>query len=157
MIIGNKETFAVELTIDENNPKMGYAKLWLQNIFLGTNEDLIYLNGYLIYLIDELLNSKKINLEVEKLTKIEIFNLLKSSLKKRSDYAIIGSTFTDDFEIYSYSKNDDLFVLWKLNGHNDIIFSDLEKYGNEIQFACISQKEVEQIKEKTLEIIKLSI
>jgi hypothetical protein len=65
MIIGNKETFAVELTIDENNPKMGYAKLWLQNIFLGTNEDLIFLNGYLISLIDELITSKKINLKLK--------------------------------------------------------------------------------------------
>jgi hypothetical protein len=70
---------------------------------------------------------------------------------------IIGSTFTDDFEIYSYKKNDSIVIIWKLNNNNDIIFSDLEKYGNEIHFACISQKEVEMIKEKTLDKIKLSI
>ena len=110
MIIGNKETFAIELTINENNPKMGYGKLWLQNSFLGTSEDLIFLNGYLISLIDEIINSKEINFELENRNEIKIFEVLKSNSKKRSDFAIIGSTFTDDFEIYSYKKSDKIIV-----------------------------------------------
>ena len=67
MIIGNKETFAIELTINENNPKMGYGKLWLQNSFLGTSEDLIFLNGYLISLIDEIINSKEVTIILHRL------------------------------------------------------------------------------------------
>jgi hypothetical protein len=152
MIIGNKETFAIELTINENNPKMGYGKLWLQNSFLGTSEDLIFLNGYLISLIDEIINSKEINFELENRNEIKIFEVLKSNLKKRSIYAIIGSTFTDDFEIYSYKKNDNIIVLWKLHDR-EMIFNDLKKYSKEIQFASVSLIELEIIKKKILEII----
>jgi hypothetical protein len=153
MIIGNKETFAVELIINENNPKMGYGKLWLQNSFLGTSEDLIYLNGYLISLIDEIINSKYINFELENKNEIEIFEVLKSKSKKRSDYAIIGSTFTDDFEIYSYKKDDSIIVLWKLMQEKEMIFNELKKYSTEIQFATVSIIELEIVKNKILEII----
>lgn len=153
MVIGNKETFAVELMIDENNTKMGYGKLWLQNIFLGTNQDLIYLNGYLISLINELLNSGQINYEVENLNKNEIFKLLKSSSKKRSNYMIIGSTFTDDFEIYSYKENDSIVVIWKLTAKKEIIFEELKNYSQEIQLASVLLREIETVKKKILEII----
>jgi len=153
MIIGNKETFAIELTINENNPKMGYGKLWLQNSFLGTSEDLIFLNGYLISLIDEIINSKEINFELENINEIKIFEVLKSNSKKRSDFAIIGSTFTDDFEIYSYKKNDKIIVLWKLIHDKEMIFNELKKYSKEIQFASVLLIELEIVKKKILEII----
>ncbi|KFF05621.1 hypothetical protein [Flavobacterium reichenbachii] len=153
MIIGNKETFAVELIANENNPKMGYGKLWLQNSFLGTSEDLIYLNGYLISLIDEIINSKEINFELENRNEIEIFEVLKSKSKKRSDYAVIGSTFTDDFEIYSYKKDDSIIVLWKLMHEKEMIFNELKKYSKEIQFATVPLFELEIVKKKVLEII----
>jgi len=153
MIIGNKETFAIELTINENNPKMGYGKLWLQNSFLGTSEDLIFLNGYLISLIDEIINSKEINFELENRNEIKIFEVLKSNSKKRSDFAIIGSTFTDDFEIYSYKKNDKIIVLWKLIHDKEMIFNELKKYSKEIQFASVLLIELEIVKKKILEII----
>lgn len=153
MIIGNKETFAVELIIDENNSKMGYGKLWLQNSFLGTSEDLIYLNGYLISLIDEIINSKEINFELENRNEIKIFEVLKSNSKKRSDYAVIGSTFTDDFEIYSYKKDDNIIVLWKLMHEKEMIFNELKKYSKEIQFATVPLFELEIVKKKVLEII----
>jgi len=153
MIIGNKETFAIELTINENNPKMGYGKLWLQNSFLGTSEDLIFLNGYLISLIDEIINSKEINFELENRNEIKIFEVLKSNSKKRSDFAIIGSTFTDDFEIYSYKKSDKIIVLWKLIHDKEMIFNELKKYSKEIQFASVLLIELEIVKKKILEII----
>ena len=153
MIIGNKETFAVELTINENNPKMSYGKLWLQNSFLGTSEDLIFLNGYLISLIDEIINSKEINFELENRNEIKFFDGLKSNSKKRSDFAIIGSTFTDDFEIYSYKKNDKIIVLWKLIHDKEMIFNELKKYSKEIQFASVLLIELEIVKKKILEII----
>ena len=53
MIIGNKKSFVVEFTQSESDPKMGYGKIWMQNEFYGTNENLIYFQGYLISLLDE--------------------------------------------------------------------------------------------------------
>ena len=73
MIIGNKKSFVVEFTQSESDPKMGYGKIWMQNEFYGTNEDLIYFQGYLISLLDEWIGVKKIDFDLDKLSESEIF------------------------------------------------------------------------------------
>tara|TARA_Y100001934_G_C11574395_1_gene415936 strand:+ start:100 stop:357 length:258 start_codon:yes stop_codon:yes gene_type:complete len=79
MIVGNKKSFAVEFTQSESNPKMGYGKVWIQNEFYGTKEDLIYFQGYLISLLDELINTKEIDFEFEKLSDSELFECFETS------------------------------------------------------------------------------
>jgi hypothetical protein len=153
MLIGNKETFAVEFIQERHNPKMGYGKLWIQNVFLGTKEDLIFLNGYLIGLLNEIIASKQIHLNLENKNKDEIFELLKSTNKLRSDYFISGSTFTDDFEIYSFEKKEKIFLLWKLRNDNNNIFSDLKEYSQEIHFVHLYKQEIEAVREKVLKEI----
>lgn len=148
MIIGNKEIFAVEFYVDENNPSMGYGKLWIQNMFLGTKEDLIFLNGYLIKLLDEIIDSKLINFDINKRDSEELFNLVKSTQKKRSEYVVIGSTFTDDFEMYSFEKESTIYLLWKLRNENEMIFDELKKYSTEIHYVSVSKNEIQTIREK---------
>lgn len=155
MIIGDKETFAVEIIIDKNIPGMGYAKLWLQNTFLGTKEDLIFLNGYLISLIDELINSTPIRIDIQDKKTTEIFNSVKSSDENRSEYAIIGATFTDDFEIYSFEKFNDIFIFWKLRDV-EMIFDELKFYSKEVHIGKVSKHELEEIKEKVKQEINLA-
>ncbi|MEW5677226.1 hypothetical protein ABGT15_13005 [Flavobacterium enshiense] len=150
MIIGNKDVFALEFYKNENNPKMGYGKLWIQNMFLGTKEDLIFLNGYLIGLLDEIINSQSIEINIIEKDKEEIFDLIKSTNEKRSEYIVLGSTFTDDFEIYSFEKENQIFLLWKLRNDIEIIFDELKNYSKEIHFVQVSKNEVQNVKEKLL-------
>ncbi len=158
MIIGNKEIFAVEFKTENDNPKMGYAKLWIQNNFLGTIEDLIFLHGYLIGLLDQILRSKPIPFEIENKTKKDIFQLVKSTDDQRSDYALIGSTFVDDFETYSFENNKTIFIIWKLRTDQEMIFEELKNYSTDVHFASVSKTDVEKVKEKLLiEIAKTII
>ena len=76
MIIGNKENFAIEFEKLNSNPKMGYGKLWFQNEFFGTKEDLIYLNGYLLSLLNEILDAEIITLNIEDKKPIEVFKYM---------------------------------------------------------------------------------
>ena len=153
MIIGNKDVFALEFYKNENNPKLGYGKLWIQNMFLGTKEDLIFLNGYLIGLLDEIINSQSIETNIVEKDENEIFDLVKSTGKKRSNYVVTGSTFTDDFEIYSFEKENQIFLIWKLRNDIEMIFDELKNYNKEIHFVQVSKNEVQRIKEKLLKEI----
>ena len=90
MIVGNKKSFAVEFTQSESNPKMGYGKVWIQDEFYGTNKDLIYFQGYLISLLDELINSKTVEFEFEKLTELELFEYFENH-PNRFEYFVTGS------------------------------------------------------------------
>ncbi|MDX6183785.1 hypothetical protein SGQ44_15930 [Flavobacterium sp. Fl-77] len=143
MIIGNKENFAIEFEKLNSNPEMGYGKLWLQNNFFGTKEDLIYLNGYLLSLLDEILNAKIITLNIEDKNPIELFNFLKYFGR---NYLILGSTFTDDFEAYCYKSNEKIFLIWKLR-EVEMIFDELKNYDREIQFCNANYIEIKIVKE----------
>ncbi|MCL9805482.1 hypothetical protein NAT51_08110 [Flavobacterium amniphilum] len=152
MLIGNKETFAVEFTKSEDDQRMGYGKLWLQNAFLGTKEDLIYLNGYLVSLLNELIQAQTISFDTGNKSSFEVFELIRSK-NYRSDYAIVGSTFTDDFEIYAFKNEEKIVVFWRLY-NQEMIFEELQQYPREIQTAQINQQEIEGVKEKLLNEIK---
>jgi hypothetical protein len=54
MVIGDKNDFAVEYSFAEDYPKdMGFGRIWINNEFIGTYKDLIYLGGYLLGTLDE--------------------------------------------------------------------------------------------------------
>ncbi|MBP4138685.1 hypothetical protein [Flavobacterium geliluteum] len=143
MIIGNKENFAIEFEKLNSNPEMGYGKLWLQNKFFGTKEDLIYLNGYLLSLLDEILNAKIITSNIEDKDPIELFNFLKYFGR---NYLILGSTFTDNFEAYCYKSNEKIFLIWKLR-EVEMIFDELRNYDRGIQFCNVNYIEIKIVKE----------
>ena len=150
MTIGNPESFAVEFEYYDLNPKMGFARLWINSKQLGVKEDLIYLNGYLISLIDQFLNSEKFH-DLESKNEHEKFQILKS---KKQKFLIIGSTFIDDFEIYTYKDNSQICLVWKLRNDQKSIFRELENYPTEIQSAIVTEKYLKEIKNKICDEIK---
>ncbi|MCF2875931.1 MULTISPECIES: hypothetical protein [unclassified Tenacibaculum] len=149
MIVGNKESFAVEFTQSESDPKMGFGKIWIQNDFLGTNKDLIYFQGYLISLLNELINAKEIEFEFDKLSESELFERFENK-QNRFDYLIEGSTFTDDFIAYRFNKNGKIYLIWKMWNDKEILFSDLKDYGTNIKFCSTKKIEIETIKNELL-------
>ncbi|WP_028892698.1 hypothetical protein [Tenacibaculum sp. 47A_GOM-205m] len=150
MIVGNKKSFAVEFTQSESDPKMGFGKVWIQSEFYGTNEDLIYFQGYLISLLEELINVNKIDFESDKLTQSELFEHFENK-ENRDEYLIRGSTFTDDFTAYGFEKNGIVNLIWKMWNDKDILFSDLKDYGTNIKLRFAEKSEIENVKIKLLE------
>ncbi|MEO9503260.1 MULTISPECIES: hypothetical protein [Flavobacteriaceae] len=149
MIVGNKKSFAVEYTKSESDPKMGYGKVWMQNEFYGTKEDLIYFHGYLISLLDELIGVKTIDFDFEKLSESEIFEHFENK-KNRDSYLISGSTFTDDFIAYGFEKNGIVNLIWKMWNDKEVLFSDLKDYGTNIKFCHTEKRQIENVKNELL-------
>lgn len=154
MIVGNKKSFAVEFTQSESNPEMGLGKIWIQNQFYGTNEDLIYFNGYLISLLDELLNLKTVEFNHDNLSELELFNFFEN-IENENDYLINGSTFTDDFTAYGFENKGYVYLIWKMKNDQEILFSDLKNYGTDLKFCYSEKAEIEKIKIELLEKVSI--
>jgi hypothetical protein len=149
MINGNKNSFAVEFNQSDSDSKMGYGKVWIQNEFFGSIEDLIYFDGYLISLLDELINAKTIEFEFQLDSELELFQTFENH-SNRFEYLISGSTFTDDFTAYGFEKGGKIYLIWKLRADQKPIFSDLKKYGNAVRFSSAKKLEIENIKSQLM-------
>lgn len=128
MVIGDKNDFAVEYSFADGYPKdMGFGRIWINNEFIGTYRDLIYLSGYLLGILNEFKRAKELKDDLRHLTKEQLFNLFFSGEYEFSDnYLIGGSTFTDDFSIWSYKLDNLTFILWKVIRTD--FFEDLNNY-----------------------------
>ena len=127
-IIGNKNEFAIEYQITDTERMRGYGKLWVQNSFYGTSKDLIFLKGYLINLLDDILKAKPYEIDFETINKEEIFEQLQKELNYTSKYLISSSTFTDDFLGFKFKSKNEIILVWKLLTENNLIFDDLKDY-----------------------------
>jgi hypothetical protein len=144
MIIGDKNNFAVEFSFAENYPKeMGFGKIWIMGKFIGTSEDLIYLNGYLIRTLHQL-KKPILNKGIAGLDKNKLFEWLKKS--EDWTYRVSSTTFIDDFLIFSYQKENRTYLIWKLE--QDSFFNDLNSYPKEVQLESVETKLVEEITNK---------
>ena len=154
MTLGDKNSFAIEVRFKENDPKLGHGKLWFQNNYYGTIEDLIYIEGYLIGLVKSILNAPTPDFEYKTRTKKELLDKLREEAKENFDYKIASSTFTDDFEGYKFQDAGQLFVLWQLNSETEQLFEELKDYGNEIHYCSVTREEIQSVVDELKTIIK---
>lgn len=142
-IIGNKDFFAVEYQIVNEEEMLGHAKVWFGNNFFGTSYDLIYLHSYLLAGLSRIENSYELDID-ERQPKEILFEQLTSRLEDIDDndihqYLITFGTFTDDFTIFSFSKGEDIYVIWKLTNKNSI-FPDLVNVTDAVNFFMLPKK-----------------
>ena len=132
MIIGHKEDFAVEYSIANNYPNnMGYGRIWVKNKFIGTYLDLIFIVGYLLGTLNEFKKAKELTEDLRHLSKEQLFNLLFSGQNNNFDkYRVRGSTFTDDFSIWTYRIDNMTIILWQIRRTD--FFDDLKDYKKDI-------------------------
>ena len=115
----------------------------------GTIDDLIYFDGYLISLLDELINAKTIEFEFNLKSRSELFEVFENH-SSREEYFISGSTFTDDFMAYAFEKDKKIHLIWKLRTDQESIFSDLIDYGTEVKLSVAEKSEIENVKNQLL-------
>jgi len=145
MIIGDKESFAVEIKFSEQDSQMGYGKLWIQNQFYGTIEDLIYLNGYLLGLIEEILNASPVDFDHSDKTKPELMHQLSERVEENFNYKICGATFTDDFDGYKFKDSDRIYLIWQLRQDQPMVFDELKDYRFDIHLCSADRLEIESV------------
>ncbi len=161
-IIGDKAKIAIEYKIIDKNQFVGYSRIWLNNNFIGTIEDLIFFKGYLFKGLDYLLNSNEIdscvfnvfsNYDLKKIYYYFVKNLNNNSPKWNS-YKYMNSfgTFTDDFLIFSFRHEEYIYIIWKITNTRSN-FNDINIAKKNINFFKVNR---EELKEK-IELIKENI
>lgn len=151
-LIGEKNNFAIEFKIVDKVNLMGYAKIWMSNKFLGSNEDLIFLRGYLLNGMIQILNSKQIDDCVFKTFlnyKLKnIFYYLKYNLDNDNEsnntycYYVNLGTFTDDYNVFSFFHDDYVYIVWKIINKNSN-FNDVFQDKKGVNLFKIHNKELE--------------
>ncbi|NIH31286.1 hypothetical protein [Hafnia paralvei] len=134
-LLGDKAHIAIEYYI-ENKPKfIGRAIFWIHDAFLGSLDDTIFFDGYLVSGLVEILNKNKLDRRYSSNESVKIYELLDKDRASDSDlydlaksYHVSLGTWSDYFDVYSYrvTKNTGA-ILWKFTGGNDDL-KDLINY-----------------------------
>lgn len=146
LLIGKKESFGIEVIIESQNQHgyyLGYGKLWFGGDFLGTIEDYIYINSYLLKGLQRMLVVPQLNDHFFQNSQEKFVYFMNRDNDLSDDevdkFKINFGTMSDSFNIRVYRKSDELIILWKLWKEKEKIeFSDLKNYGNDIHEYQIS-------------------
>jgi hypothetical protein len=153
-LIGNKSEFAVEFRITDLSNMMGYGKLWICDEFYGTNQDLIYLVGYLQNLMENILEVETVSFIESQLSNEEIYQQLKSLSNETSEYQITSSTFTNDFNGYKFREDQNIVLVWKLRDDIEMIFDDLKDYKKSVVLVRVNSQTINEVLNKFKDEIK---
>lgn len=159
-VLGNKSSLAVEYAIQSSRNSIGYARLWINGHFLGSLYDTIYIDGYLIGGLTEIL--KKNRLDERYLTSDEtaIFALLEKDraadderYDMASRYTVNLGTWTDYFNVYSYRLTDAKgAILWQFRDNNDDLL-DLATYPTRVFSEQFEYDELEEVIRKVSAVL----
>ncbi len=150
--LGNKSSFAVEYAIQNSCNAIGCARLWINGHFLGSLYDTIYIDGYLIGGLTEILNKNRLDERYLTSDETTLFELLEKDLatdNERYDlarhYAVNLGTWTDYFDVYSYRLTDTKgVILWRFRENNGALL-DLATYPTRVFSEQFEYDELEEV------------
>ena len=119
LFIGDKNQIGVEFIFDKllnGKTYNGYGKIWLGGNFLGSIEDSIYYDGYLLGQLQAIINCRELNIEIP--TTIDglykFFENIELDEKNIISYRIFTTTFTDMYQVFAYKINNIITIVWKV-------------------------------------------
>jgi len=137
--IGSKNYLGITYRVTNVEPLMGYGKIWFGGNFIGTDKDLIYINGYLLSTLKEIRECTVADFDTS--DKDLLFKTLYERLNDHDDfdihdYLVRGATFTDYFYIFSFrDENYRIHILWKLRQGST--FSDLKNASRAVHYFTV--------------------
>ena len=138
MIFGNKDKFAIEIkksTIPYDKVLMPLI-IWLNANPVGTFEDWTYIPVFIGRLKRAINTPLKLPEKIKKCKVPKIFNYLNDS-DIASQYSLgLGDSF-DDYHMYFYHIEDDIFLIAKLKKITVFKYKDKDK--SNIYFLCINK------------------
>ena len=98
----------------------GYSQLWLGNKSVGTIEDYIYINSYLLNGLDRMIAAPQLD-HLTGASSEEKFNYFMNRDKDLNDFEsdkfkINFGTMSDAFTIRAYRRLNELVIFWKCGG-----------------------------------------
>jgi len=122
MFFGNKEIFGIEIEQEEDSTSFAYIAIYVSNIYIGTLDDVTYLNSFFSSLENNFCDVKELPLRLQQATPKDIF-LERFGMENCNDdidsfNVILEDTF-DSFHMMIYKSNFNktvlLWSLWDVN------------------------------------------
>lgn len=139
-LIGKKSTLAVEYFFENKEKFIGRARFWINDLFFGSLGDTIFLDGYLIGGLNEILNKGHLNQRYlfdnycstyEQLEE-DILDFNGEEYELAENFNVNLGTWSDYFNIYSYKlTNETGAILWRFVDTGDSL-EDLIDYPKNI-------------------------
>ncbi|SPO68357.1 hypothetical protein [Pseudomonas sp. JV241A] len=158
-VIGNKASIAIEYVLTDSVELMGYARFWFSNQPLGSLEDLIYFEGYLLGCLEDLLRKPGLPECYDSPSVSQTFALLEKDLssfdeeeaedfsERARPFFLTCGTLFDDFLVFSHRRNHTFGrVIWRLETpEQDLVFADLKGTSRAVCSGDFSYREVDEL------------
>lgn len=112
------------------------------------------MNGYLIPLIENILEAQDYDIETKNFEKDKLFKKLKQESNKTGKYLICSSTFTDDFIGYKFRCEDEIVMVWKIINEAEGIFEDLKDYTESVVLVKLNKNNGQAILDRLKDELK---
>ena len=163
IFLGSREALGVEVKITERNEKgtpLGYGRIWLGGHFIGTMEELIYLDSYLLGGLYQLMQAEEMKdagFPALKEDQYQWFVAKGQDTNENSydGYLVNFGTFMDRFERWAYRQGEGVTLLWKIDTRkNQYMPEDLLDYPREVFRFTAKQEEFKELARRLERILK---
>jgi len=166
-VIGNPSTLALEYCIADASKMMGYSRLWVGNASLGSIEELVYLDGYVMGCLQDLRRKGTLHARYAHLQGPALFHALDDDLRLSDQCAAADSreeaypyllqcgTLFDVYAVFASRNETGAFcVLWRLESPvGDLPYSDLAAATHEIHSAEFTGEQLDAVIEQFAQVI----
>ncbi|ANI30567.1 hypothetical protein PL78_12115 [Yersinia entomophaga] len=160
-MIGTKSTVGIEYDISDSKLFMGYARLWFEGNSLGALSELIYLDGYLVGGLMDIMKKERLQPILGGESQEAIFCKLNEALCISDDdfyddekndlsdlarsYSVSFGTFLDDFTVFSFrDESGEGNILWQISSPvENVAHAELKNYPRRIFYSKFIYDDIE--------------
>ncbi len=156
MLIGNKRTLAIEYRVSNPVSMTAQARFWFENQPLGSVEDLVYLDGYVLGCLLDLEHKPLLTARYQNKDVQQVFSALDQDLESWQEdddddfsedarpYLLTCGTLFDCYAVFAYRMDDTVGqIMWRIKGEEENLpFQDLKNASRDIHFATFSYAEL---------------
>lgn len=150
-LIGNKRTLAIEYHVINPVSMTAQARFWFENQPLGSLEDLVYLEGYVLGCLLDLENKPLLTERYQNKDTQQLFSTLDHDLESWQEddddfsedarpYFLTCGTLFDCYAVFAYRMDDTRGrIMWRIScAEEDLPFQDLKNASRDMHFATFS-------------------
>jgi len=166
-LIGDKKSMAIEYRVANPASLTAHARLWFENQQLGSFEDVIYMNGYLLGCLRDLARKPYLVSRYQNKDAQLLFNILDQELgswneddghdfsEEARPYFLTCGTLFDCYSVFAH-RLDDTYgrIMWKITCDEQAMpFEDLKLTSRDICIATFSYSELAALTEEIQAVV----
>ncbi|MFJ4453236.1 hypothetical protein ACIP1G_05000 [Pseudomonas sp. NPDC089392] len=166
-LIGDKRSMAIEYRVANPASLTAHARLWFEGQQLGSLEDVIYLDGYLLGCLRDLARKPCLAPRYQNKGAHLLFNILEQELgswneddghdlsEQARPYLLTCGTLFDCYSVFAHRLDDTHGrIMWKITGDEQAMpFEDLRHTSRDICIANFSYSELAALTEEIQAVV----